>query len=224
MNTTPTTPQFTRILDSSGRIGEILFTAPKVVIHEEAGNRHQYAGQSGDSLSPGRPIAACSRFGQWILFVGPKSISTLMTSAIVGIAQHEDVRVLDCGYQYDEELGRHLTRGNSEEFQHIKLKNAHTPGEVLYILDHASSVPVPFVLLDLLHPFYDRTISIDERKENLLGCMQNIRRLEVTTGGMVSICPPAREEKEAARELFRIVQKEAKSTFDVQIMYPGWEM
>jgi hypothetical protein len=35
--------------------------------------------------------------GQYILLVGPKMIRHLMTTVIAGLAENEEVRVLDCG-------------------------------------------------------------------------------------------------------------------------------
>jgi hypothetical protein len=214
--------QFTRIIDARGNLARMWVrpaSAPPGAETADGGWSHGDASQ----LPPGRP-ASFGRFGQWLLFVGPKSIWYLLDNIIATLALHEEVRVLDCGSQVDRRHLRSLLKRYPQAFERIKILKAHSPQEAVYLLDHISSIPVPFIALDLLRPFYETSTPLKERKELLKACFQDLRRLQLSTGGCVSIHPPRRDANLGAKTLFELVEEEAKGTFDVTVRYPGWEM
>jgi hypothetical protein len=91
---------------------------------------------------------------------------------------------------------------------------------VLALLEQIPSMPVPFVILDLLHTFYDHTVKIEERKRLLRGCLENINRLARSAGGTVSISPPKLPSKEKAT-LFNMVEEAARDTYRVELVMPS---
>ena len=198
----PASKQFTHFINSRGNLGEVRLRAQQVLVNPY-------------------PLLRTYYFGKWLLFVGPRSIKTLMTNVVAGLAEHEDIRVLDCGNHYDPKLAAGLARDKPDLSGHIHIKHAHSAAEALYILDHTSMIPQPFIALDLLRPFQDGAIDFEKRKGMLAACLQNLRRLQLSTGGMVSLSPPSVGADADARELYALVRREAKRTFDAVVFHPA---
>jgi hypothetical protein len=88
---------------------------------------------------------------------------------------------------------------------------------VLKALEDTPSIAAPFVVLNLLHPFYNDSLVIATRKRLLRECLEHLNRLSKTAGGAVSVCPPKVPSKERAA-LFRMVEEAASDTYRLEVM------
>ena len=182
---------------------------------------HWYA---SDSEIPSPIRCVCDgQAGQWLLIVGPHSIRHMMMTVIAGLAEHEPVRVLDGGNQFDAYQIARFVRGSPTCLERIKVSRAFSCYQVLTLLENTPSVAEPFVVLDMLNTFYDESVKIWERKRLLRKCLDNLGRLQRYAGGAVSISPPRVRSKEAT-ELFKMVEAAAKDTYQVELMIPSREM
>ncbi len=162
--------------------------------------------------------------GQWLLVAGPRSIHSLMTLTVVSLAEEETVRVVDAGGQLDDRLVEQVGAENIVPLRaRIRLKRPASCFELLALIERETSTAVPFILLDLLRPFYDGSIALRRREEVLRRCFANLRRLQLSTSGIVSVCPPGGHYPKA-KELFALVEAEARQTFDKELLLPGLEM
>jgi hypothetical protein len=178
------------------------------------------AGQVGDAVSPTRPIVACGHVGQWLLIVGPRSVRHIMMKTIAGIAQEENVNVLDGGGQFDAYSMSWLLQGKPEAIARINLRRAENCYQVLALLEGTPSLPVPFVVLELLNTFYDFVVKIEERKRLLQGCLEQLERLEQYAGGVVSVSPPKVPSKEKSM-LFKMIEEAATDTYRMEVIIPS---
>jgi hypothetical protein len=189
--------QFTRIIEARGNFARIPVrpaSAPPGAEAADGGWSHGDASRMPPRLvSAGRPKGTRGRFGQWLLFVGPKSTWYLLDNIIATLALHEEVRVLDCGSQVDRRHLHSLLKRHPQAFERIKILKAHSAQEAVYLLDHISSIPVPFITLDLLRPFYETSTPLKERKEMLKACFQNLRRLRQHPSAQAG-CQPGGED------------------------------
>jgi hypothetical protein len=177
--------------------------------------------------SPKRLTVSGNQVGKWLLIIGPRSIRHIMMNVIAGIAEQENVNVLDGGNspengdgQFDPYQVGWLLRDKPEAYARINLMRAANCYQVLALLEQTPSMPVPFVVLDLLNTFYDHSVKIGERKRVLQGCLENLNRLEQFAGGTVSVCPPRDPSKEKA-SLFRMVEEATTGTYRVEVMIPS---
>ena len=182
-------------------------------------------GNSGDSRSSIQRIAAYGQVGQWSLVIGPHSIRHVMMNLIAGLAEQEPVRVLDGGASLEErQLGwlevAHLLRNLPNAIDRVSMRQAFSCYEMLFILENTASTAVPFVVLDLLKPFYDESVKIGERKRLLRGCLKNLGRLEKYAGGMVSVSPPMVRSRESVG-LFKMVEGATTDSYRREIMLPS---
>ena len=140
-------------------------------------------GNSGDSRSSIQRIAAYGQVGQWVLVIGPHSIRHVMMNLIAGLAEQELVRVVDGGASPDQaqldwlEVAEFL-RNVPHAIDRITIRQAASCYEMLSVLENTESTAVPFVVMDLLKPFYDESMVFQERKRLLRGCLKNLGRLE----------------------------------------------
>jgi len=142
------------------------------------------------SASPPKKLTvSCNQVGKWLLIIGPRSIRYIIMNVIAGIAEQENVNVLDGGNspetgdgQFDPYQVGWLLRDKPEAYARINLAQAANCHQVLALLEQTPSMPVPFVVLDLLNTFYDHSVKIGERKRLLQGCLENMNRLEKCAG------------------------------------------
>jgi hypothetical protein len=90
-----------------------------------------------------------------------------MSSVITGLAEKEEVRVMDCGNQIDAEKITRLLKHSPEAMERIRLSSTSSCIEIQLRLEAAASTAIPFVILDFLRPFYDEAVPIRERKNIL---------------------------------------------------------
>ncbi len=164
-----------------------------------------------------------NNIGQWLLVAGPRSIRRLMTLTVVSLAEEETVRVIDAGGQFDSRLAAQTAEGGAAQLRRIGLHQPANCLELLALIEREPSTTVPFILLDLLRPFYSGSIGFDRREQVLRQCFANLRRLQLSTSGIVSVCPPGGYHSKA-KELFALVEAEARKTFDKELLLPGLEM
>jgi len=169
----------------------------------------------------GRPFR--NSVGQWILVAGPRLIRSLMTRTVLGLAEEEAVRVLDGGSGFDSLLAAQLASGEKRHLDRVRLSRPANTLELLHLLEREATTPVPFIGLDLLSPFYDSSIAFTRRQQVLKACFANLRRLQLSTSGIISVSPP-KGHYPMAKKLFAMVEAEARKTFDKEILLPGWEM
>jgi hypothetical protein len=201
--------------------GQPIPQAHRIVIPCPTGMlRDGQVGQIGDSMSPKRPIVACGRVGQWMLIVGPHSIQNMLMDVIAGIAEQENVNVLDGGNFFEAFRVTWQLRKDPEAFSRINLRRAVSCHQMLSLLENTPSIASPFVVLDLLNTFYDVSVKFRERKQLLRGCLENLGRLEKYAGGVVSVSPPRWAKKEAV-ELLKIVEEAASEPYRIEIVIPS---
>jgi len=168
-----------------------------------------------------------NQVAQWLLVVGPRSIGHRMTATICAMASEEVVRVMDAGDQFDPHLAAHLLGGEKYVTERIRLQRVENSGraciDLLVMLQKEPSTQVPLVILDMLRPFYNPSLPLPKRLELLQSSFENLQRLQISTSGLVSLCPPNRAGP-AARQLFAQAEALARKSFDREIRFPGWEM
>lgn len=149
--------------------------------------------------------------GSWILVAGPRAIRTTMMTFIARLAERGPVRVLDGGNQFNAYFIARALRGQAALLERITVSRMFTCYQVLASLEKAASLPSPFIVLDLLHTFYDETISFHERRRLVERCIPHLDRLSATAGGAISIHPPAVASAEAGA-LFVLLKTAAPET------------
>jgi hypothetical protein len=173
---------------------------------------------------PGR---SRNQIAQWLLVVEPRSIGSRMTATIAALASEEVVRVIDAGDQFERRLAAQLLGGEKYVAERIRLQRPSQPGraciEFLVMLTKEASTPVPLVVLDMLRPFYDPAQPLERRQELLQRAFENLQRLQISTSGVVSLCPP-RSAYPPARQLFAQAEALAHKSFDREIRIPAWEL
>jgi hypothetical protein len=137
------------------------------------------------------------------------------------------VRVLDGGnypgtrdWQFEWLELAQFFRGIPHALDRIAIGRACSCIQMLSMLESIPSLKVPFVVLNLLNPFYDRSVKFTERKRLLKACLANLERLEKFAGGVVSVSPPEHRMKKAI-ELFRMVEEAANATHRMEILIPS---
>ncbi len=95
------------------------------------------------------------------------------------------------------------------------MARAFTCHQVLALLADAPATAQPFVVLDLLNTFYDEAIRLGERMLLLRGCIEQLRRLERSAGGLVSVHPPA-VPSQAALDLLSVLERAIPQTYYAQ--------
>jgi hypothetical protein len=168
-----------------------------------------------------RLSVSLNQVGHWLLLVGPNTIRPILAKIIAGLAIEEPVRVLDCGRMLNGiEISMNL-RDRPEALDRVSFTRASSCPEVLKVLEDTPSIAVPFVVLNLLHPFYNDSLVIATRKRLLKECLGHLNRLSKTAGGVVSVCPPKVPSKERAA-LFKMVEEAAgDNTYRVQVVVPS---
>ena len=179
-----------------------------------------------DSLPGEPPVPARLRIdispGRMLLVIGPSTLRYFMTRLIVSLAAARPVRVLDAGSQFEASLLDQLAAGRKRLLDRIDLTPIATSRRLFTQLENILVQSGPVVVLDLLHPFYDTSILLTERKALLDGCLEQLRRFKAG-GGAVSLCPPKRHTA-SARSLFRVVEQRSPGVFTARLTLPGPEL
>ncbi len=153
--------------------------------------------------------------GRWILLVGARSLNTSLLTAIARLGERTPVRVLDGGNRFNAYTVARAARGRPETLERITVSRAFTCYQAHSLLESTPANPFPFIVLDLLNTFYDESVQAGERKRLLKICISHLERLEVTSGGVVSIHPPA-VPSQTAVELLELLQASAGESIYVQ--------
>jgi hypothetical protein len=64
----------------------------------------------------------------------------MVTMIIIGAAKEEEVRVIDCGHQYDPYIGFRMIGERTAILDQIRLKNATSCEQVVKLLENAASM------------------------------------------------------------------------------------
>jgi hypothetical protein len=82
-----------------------------------------------------------------------------------------------------------------EIVERISIQRAFTCYQTLALLESVEGLPHPYLLLDLLHSFYDEQVS-DREVRRLIGlCMGEIRRLNQQAPLGILLAPPSVETR-----------------------------
>ena len=103
------------------------------------------------------------------------------------------------------------------------IRQAASCHEMLSALENTERTAVPFVVIDLLKPFYDKSIAFTERKRLLRECLKNLGQLEKYAGGMVSVSPPVVSSRETV-DLFRMVEQATTDNYRREVVLPSLEV
>ncbi|HVM72866.1 MAG TPA: hypothetical protein VMT91_13975 [Anaerolineales bacterium] len=150
--------------------------------------------------------------GSWMLLVGPASLNAGLLQGIARFAGSGRVTVLDGGNRFNAYTVARAARGRSDVLARIHVARAFTCFQALALLEGTPADSGPFVLLDLLRTFYDESVPPAERKRLLRLCLAQLRRLEASSGGLVSVHPPARPSP-AALELLHLLEAGAGAIY-----------
>lgn len=160
--------------------------------------------------------------GSWLLLFGPRSMNTTMLTAIARLGERGALQVLDGGNRFNAYTVARAARGRPEVLNRITVSRAFTCYQVLSLLESTPAIQIPFVVLDMLNTFYDESVRVGERKRILRSCIDHLKRLERTAGGVVSVHPPS-VPSTASQELWSLLQASAADTFMVQPVAPALE-
>jgi hypothetical protein len=153
--------------------------------------------------------------GSWILLVGPHSMNATLLTMIARLGGHGAVRVLDGGNRFNAYVVARAACGRPEVLNRITVSRAFTCHQVLSLLESTPAIHALIVVLDLLNTFYDESVQAGEQKRLLRSCMTHLERLIQTTGGVVSVHPPA-VPSGAAQELWEMLQASASDAYFLQ--------
>ena len=157
-----------------------------------------------------------------------------MNATVMTVISRTFPRVIDCGNRFNaytlarlvhaEASATHVAETadggmqpprSAEVMDRISVARAFTCHQVLALLADAPTTAQPFVVLDLLNTFYDEAIRLGERMLLLRGCIEQLRRLERSAGGLVSVHPPA-VPSQAALDLLSVLERAVPQTYYAQ--------
>lgn len=159
----------------------------------------------------------CGQAGKWLLVEGPHGIRHMMMAVIAGVAAHEEIRVLDCGNQFDAYRIARLLQGKTDALDRISIARAFSCYQVVTLLEQSPSMAVTFIVLDILNTFEDDSVKIWERKRLLRKCLEQFNRLERYAGGVVSVSTPRMPSNEMT-ELTKMVEDAATDAYHVNVV------
>ena len=139
--------------------------------------------------------------GSWTLLVGHRRLNPGLLAAIARLGEHTPVRVLDGGNRFNAYIVARVARGKPDTLDRITVSRAFTCYQAFSLLESTPASPYPFIVLDMLNTFYDESVQPPERMRLLGACITHLERLQGTSGGVVSVHPPAVPSREAVRML-----------------------
>jgi hypothetical protein len=146
--------------------------------------------------------------GSWTLLVGHRRLNPGLLAAIARLGEHTPVRVLDGGNRFNAYVVARVARGRPETLDRITVSRAFTCYQAFSLLKSTPASPYPFIVLDMLNTFYDESVQSAERMRLLKTCIVHLERLQSTSGGVVSVHPPAVPSHEAV-EMLELLQASA---------------
>ena len=134
-----------------------------------------------------------------LVAVAPHAGRELASHLLAELALRGPVTVLDSGNRLQPYQIAHCLRRNTvqltEAVERISIRRAFTCYQTLALLESTEAQPHPYLLLDLLHSFYDEQVS-DREVRRLVGlCMREVRRLNQQGPLGILLSPPMLEER-----------------------------
>ncbi len=134
-----------------------------------------------------------------LVAIAPHAGRELASQLLAELALRGPVTVLDSGNRLQPYQIAHLLRRKTvqvtDAVERISIRRAFTCYQTLALLESAEIQPHPYLLLDLLHSFYDEQIS-DREARRLVGlCLREIRRLNGQAPLGILLAPPIVEER-----------------------------
>lgn len=125
----------------------------------------------------------------WTIVVGPEEMHAELHSLAVEAARHKRVRVVDCGGWFNTWLvGQEL--GGQDPDAIMEVIRPFDCHHLLQIFREQAEGITPMLLLDFLHPFYDTTVGIQERRRVLRECLRRVSWMEKTVKGVLCVDLP----------------------------------
>jgi len=160
--------------------------------------------------------------GKLIVISGPHAACRESLALIVELGLRGPVTILDGGNRYKPNqvaimLGRKCL-DVTPVANRLFSRRAFTCYEMNTLLGSTPHLHQPYVILDLLHTFYDDHTPTYEVSRLLRSCLGQIQRLQTTAPVIVTLSPPMTEERaflldevyEKADQLFTIEDLEAR--------------
>ncbi len=118
-----------------------------------------------------------------------------MLALAAHLARRGPLRVFDGGNRFNAySVARHLRSLNvphiSSVLEHIRFARAFTCYQMTALLEEASALPLPTLVIDLLNTFYDESAPLEERRRLARRCAQRLRHLAHCATVVVSLRPP----------------------------------
>ena len=134
-----------------------------------------------------------------LVAVAPHAGRELASHLLAELALRGPVTVLDSGNRLQPYQIAHCLRRNTvqltEAVERISIRRAFTCYQTLALLESTEAQPRPYLLLDLLHSFYDEQVS-DREVRRLVGlCMREVRRLNQQAPLGILLAPPIVEAR-----------------------------
>ena len=134
-----------------------------------------------------------------IVAIAPHAEQALASHLLAELALLGPVTVLDSGNRIQPYQIAHLLRRKTvqieEAVERISIRRAFTCYQTLALLESAEAQPHPYLLLDLLHSFYDEQVSDREARRLVNLCLQEIKRLNQQAPLGILLAPPMLEER-----------------------------
>ncbi|MCQ3935733.1 MAG: hypothetical protein DPW18_01675 [Chloroflexi bacterium] len=137
--------------------------------------------------------------GRLIALFTPHAGREESMALIAELALRGAVTVLDGGNRFMPYRVAQLLRRNTVDLASVSkrvfLRRAFTCYEMNSLLADTPAFPQPYIVLDLLHTFYDDHVPIGESNRLLISCLGQIHRLGLSAPVVVTLAPPLAEER-----------------------------
>ncbi|MBT7080217.1 MAG: hypothetical protein HN929_01920 [Chloroflexi bacterium] len=134
-----------------------------------------------------------------IVAIAPHAGRELASQLMAELALLGPVTILDSGNRIQPYRVAHLLRRKTIQIagavERISIRRAFTCYQTLALLQSAEAQPHPYLLLDLLHSFYDEQVSDREAGRLMNLCLQEIKRLNQQAPLGILLAPPMLEER-----------------------------
>ena len=132
---------------------------------------------------------------QLLVLTAPHAAVPMMLELSARLALTGELRVLDGGNRFNVyPVARSVRRYTAEltsALARIHLARAFTCYQAAAMLAEMPADARPLLAIDLLATFYDESVSVDESRRLLAGCIPHLRRLSQAAPVVVSAKPPA---------------------------------
>jgi hypothetical protein len=175
----------------------------------------------GRLYSVGMDILPVLKTGKLIVLYAPDAARNESMTLIAELGLHGAVTIMDGGNRYRPyqvaTLLRRKTVDISTAANRLFSRRAFTCYEMNTLLSSTPSRQGPYVILDLLHTFYDDHVQLPEACRLLDLCLGQIQRLALSSPLVVTLASPLTDER--AFLLKRVCQK-ADEVFVQEIPSP----